>query len=184
MRSELFGGSADLFALLGLLDDNWALADLGCGTGRLSELLAPNLSRIVGVDASPEMLAAAKERLSAFPNVELRPGELESLPIDDRTVDAAVLALVLHHTAEPSRVLSEARRVLRPSGRVLIVDMLPHDRAEYKQQMGHVWLGFAESQIRAWLADAGFERVRFHELPPDPSARGPTLFSASALAAA
>ena len=181
MRTELFGGMADLIALLGLLDDRWTLGDLGCGTGRLSELLAPNVSRIVAVDASPEMLAAAKARLSVFPHVDLRSGELESLPIDDRTLDAAVLALVLHHTAEPPRVLSEVRRVLRPGGRVVIVDMLPHERSEYAQQMGHLWLGFADTQIKEWLADARFERIRLHELPPDPSAKGPPLFAASAL---
>jgi SAM-dependent methyltransferase/DNA-binding transcriptional ArsR family regulator len=181
VRTELFGGMADLVALLGLLDDRWTLGDLGCGTGRLSELLAPNLSRIIAVDASREMLAAARERLSVFPNVELRSGELESLPIDDRALDAAVLALVLHHTAEPPRVLSEVGRVLRPRGRVVIVDMLPHERGEYTQHMGHVWLGFGDGQIRGWLADAGFERVHLHEIPPDPSARGPTLFAASAL---
>jgi ubiquinone/menaquinone biosynthesis C-methylase UbiE len=173
---------ADLVALLGLLDDRWTLADLGCGTGRLSELLAPNVSHLVGVDASPAMLAAARERLSVFSNVELRPGELESLPIGDHVLDAAVLALVLHHTAEPPRVLSEVRRVLKPGGRVVIVDMLPHERAEYTQRMGHVWLGFADSQMKGWLVDAGFERVRVHDLPPDPSAKGPTLFAASAVA--
>ena len=182
VRTELFGGIADLMALLGLLDDRWTLADLGCGTGRLSELLAPNVSHLIAVDASPEMLAAARERLAPFSNVDLRSGELEALPIDDRVLDAAVLALVLHHTAEPPRVLSEVRRVLRPGGRVVLVDMLPHERAEYAQQMGHVWLGFGDSQIKGWLAHAGFERVRLHQLPPDPSAKGPTLFAASAIA--
>jgi ArsR family transcriptional regulator len=78
---------------------------------------------------------------------------------------------------------AEARRVLRPGGRLLVVDMLPHAREEYRQQMGHVWPGFAEAQLAGWLADAGFARVRWRALPADPQAKGPVLFAASARAA-
>jgi len=179
-RNELFGASADLAGLVGLLDDHWTVGDLGCGTGRLSEVLAPNVSRVIGVDGSPEMLAAAGRRLSGQPNVELRQGELEALPIDDASLDAAVLSLVLHYTTEPARVFAEVARTVCPAGRLLVVDMLPHERAEYRQHMGHVWLGFSEEQIRAWLGDAGFERIRFRRLPADAAAKGPLLFAASA----
>jgi ArsR family transcriptional regulator len=183
-RNELFGVSADLVGLVGLLDDRWTVGDLGCGTGRLSEVLAPNVSRVIGVDGSPEMLAAAGRRLSGLPNVELRQGELEALPIDRASLDAAVLSFVLHYTTEPARVFAEVARTMCPAGRLLVVDMLPHERAEYRQQMGHVWLGFSEEQIREWLGDAGFERIRFRCLPADAAAKGPLLFAASAMKSA
>ena len=179
MRAELFGGSSDLAGLLGLLDDRWTVGDLGCGTGRLSEVLAPNVRRVIGVDASPEMLDAARERLAEVTNVELRAGELEALPIDSDSLDAAVLSLVLHHTPDPAAVLREAHRTLAPGGRILVVDMLPHDRAEYRQQMGHVWQGFSEAQIASWFREVGLSTPRLHRLTPDPSAKGPTLFAAS-----
>jgi len=179
VRTELFGASADM-GLFGLLDDAWVLGDLGSGTGRLSEQLAPYVAQVIAVDASPEMLAAARQRLASLPNVEVRQGDLEALPIAPESLDAVMLSLVLHYTAEPARVLAEAFRVLRVGGRIVVVDMLPHERVVYRQQMGHVWLGFSEDQMQDWLREAGFERSRFHQLPADPAARGPTLFAASA----
>ena len=78
-------------------------------------------------------------------------------------LDVAIIALVLHHVPEPARALAEMHRVLKRGGRVLIVDMLPHDRVEYQQQMGHVWLGFSEKTIKKFLEGAGFEkRVDHH----------------------
>ena len=126
------------------------------------------------------MLKAARQRLGPLRNVEIRQGELEALPLDDCTLDAAVLCLALHHLAEPAGALREAARVLVPGGRLLVVDMLEHDRREYQQQMGHVWLGFAPEQIAAWLEAAGFTGVRVRPLPPAPQAAGPALFAASA----
>src|ERR1700682_3682351 len=132
--------------------------DLGCGSGQMSAALAPFVGRVIAVDASAAMLQAAKRRLSAFDNVDLRRGELEALPIDDRALDVATLMLVLHHVPEPERALAEVARVLKPGGRLILVDMLPHDRDRYRQQMGHVWLGFSEDQITRMLADAGFAK--------------------------
>ena len=80
----------------------------------------------------------------------------------------------------PLAVLREAARVLRPGGRLLIVDMLRHDRREYQLQMGHVWLGFEPTQMTDWLAAAGFEQIRIRPLPPAPQAKGPALFAAGA----
>jgi ArsR family transcriptional regulator len=95
-------------------------------------------------------------------------------------LDLATVMLVLHHVPDPARALSEAARVLKPRGRVIIADMLPHDRESYRQQMGHVWLGFSEDHIGGLLRDAGFGEVYVRPLPPDPKAKGPGLFVATA----
>ena len=125
------------------------------------------------------MLEQARSRLADVPSDELRVGELEAIPIDSGELDAALLSLVLHHAPEPVRVLGEAIRVLKPGGRLLIVDLLPHDRVEYRDRMGHVWLGFSEMQMREWLQKAGFSNVRVLALPSDPEAKAPGLFVAT-----
>lgn len=180
VRAELFGDRIELLALLGLLDDELTVGDLGCGTGAVTAAVAPFVHRVIAVDDSRPMLDVARRRLADQPNVDLRAGELETLPIADGELGAALLVLVLHHVAEPPAVLAQAARALAPGGRLVVVDMLPHDRGAYAQEMGHVWLGFAEDQVTGWLADAGFDHVRFTPLPADPAAQGPTLFAASA----
>jgi ArsR family transcriptional regulator len=178
LREELFGRAFHLHALLALLDSAAAIGDLGCGTGQLSALVAPLVSQVIAVDSSSDMLHAARSRLAGLGNVEVRLGNLETLPIDHAQLDIAMLGLVLHHLPDPALALAEAARVLRVAGRVLIIDMLPHDRAEYQQQMGHVWLGFPEPQLRKMLTYAGFDNVRIHALPIDEDAKGPALFAA------
>jgi len=88
---------------------------------------------------------------------------------------------VLHHLPDPSAALSEAHRALKAGGRLVIADMLPHDREEYRQQMGHVWLGFSEDQMKRLLVAAGFDRIRIVALPANAAAKGPSLFVASAV---
>ena len=180
LRTELFGQQFQHDTVLAMLDPRLRVGDLGCGTGQFSALVAPYVTQVVAVDASAEMLTAARATVGACPNVDVRRGALEALPLDDAHLDLAVLALVLHHLPDPARALSEAARVLAPGGRVLVVDMLPHDRIEYQQHMGHVWLGFAESQMRKWLDAAGFAAVRVDELTTDAAAKGPALFRAVA----
>jgi SAM-dependent methyltransferase len=180
VRREMFGERFDLRALAALLDPSLCVGDLGCGTGQIAEVLAPCVDRVIAIESSAEMLQAAHERLDSQVNVELRRGELEALPIDDATLDAATMCLVLHHVADPAQVLRETARVLRPGGRFLAVDMMEHERAEYQREMGHVWLGFPGSSIERWLVDAGFEGVRIRPLPAEPQAKGPSLFVATA----
>src|SRR5947207_2388168 len=156
VRDELFGDRFHLAALAALAEQNWTVGDLGCGTGQVSAALSPFVEKVIAVDASAAMLQASKKRLSSFANIDLRRGELEALPIDDARLDAATLMLVLHHVPEPERALADVNRVLKPGGRLLLVDMQPHDRESYRQQMGHVWLGFTEDQLRTVLTDAGF----------------------------
>jgi ArsR family transcriptional regulator len=181
LRSELFGDTFFLWGVLGLIDPDLVVGDLGCGTGQLTETVAPYVKRVIAVDSSPDMLDAARQRVAGAPNVDLRQGELESLPLDAGELDAAMLSLVLHYSPSPARALAEVARAVRPGGRVLVVDMLPHERQEYQQQMGHVWLGFSEKQMTRFLAGAGFAHVRFRMLPADPDARGPALFAAAAV---
>jgi ubiquinone/menaquinone biosynthesis C-methylase UbiE len=180
LRVDLFGRSFQFHALLGLLEDRWTVGDLGCGTGQVSEWLAPWVREVVAVDGSEEMLEAARRRLRALPNVDLRQGELEALPVPDASLDAALLILVLHYVPDPARVLAEAFRSLKPGGRLLIVDMLPHEREEFQTQMGHVWLGFSEPQLSRFVHQAGFASCRVLPLAAEPEARGPALFAATA----
>jgi ubiquinone/menaquinone biosynthesis C-methylase UbiE len=180
LREELFGDRFHLAALPAFADPQWTVGDLGCGTGQMTAALAPFVARVLAVDASAPMLQAAKKRLQAFNNVELRRGELEALPIDDGRLDAATLALVLHHVPEPERALTDVSRVLKAGGRLLIVDMLPHDRESYRQQMGHVWLGFSDEHLRRLLTVSGFEEIRTVPLPPDARSKGPALFVGTA----
>jgi ArsR family transcriptional regulator len=179
LRDDLFGERFHLAALAAFADPAWTVGDLGCGTGQVSAALAPFVGHVVAVDASAAMLQAAKKRLHGFENVDLRRGELESLPIDDARLDAATLMLVLHHVPEPERALAEVARVLTPGGRLIIVDMLPHDRESYRQQMGHVWLGFSEAHTRQ-LVEGRFQDVRIVALPAEGKVKGPELFVAVA----
>src|SRR4051812_44425831 len=179
LRDELYGERFQLGALAALAQADWILGDLGCGTGETSATLAPFVQHVIAVDASAAMLQAARKRLQAFDNIELRRGELEALPIDDARLDVATLMLVLHYVSEPARALAEVSRVLKPGGRLILVDMLPHDRDSYRQQMGHVWLGFGEDQIGALIKEAGFGKTRIVPLAPDARAKGPGLFVAT-----
>ena len=179
LRDDLFGDRVHLEALAALADADAVVGDLGCGTGQVSAALAPFVSRVIAVDSSAAMLQAAKRRLATFGNIDLRRGELEALPIDDSRLDVAALMLVLHHVPEPDKALAEAARVLKPGGRIVIGDMQSHERESYRQQMGHVWLGFSEDHARRMLTDAGFERIRIVALAPDVHAKGPGLFVAS-----
>jgi ubiquinone/menaquinone biosynthesis C-methylase UbiE/DNA-binding transcriptional ArsR family regulator len=178
LRSDLFGDTFFLWGVLGLIDPTLVVGDLGCGTGQLTEVVAPYVRQVIAVDSSADMLDAARLRVGGAGNVDLRQGELEGLPVESGELDAAMLSLVLHYSPSPGRALAEVGRVLRPGGRVLVVDMLPHERQQYQQQMGHVWLGFSEKQIGKFLTDAGFSDVRTRLLPADPDAKGPALFAA------
>jgi ubiquinone/menaquinone biosynthesis C-methylase UbiE len=180
VRTELFGDRVHLHAMLALIDPSLTIGDLGCGTGQVSELVAPHVARMIAVDGSTDMVHAARKRLKGLGNVEVRRGDLEALPIDDGQLDVAIVALVLHHVPEPVRALAEVRRVLKSGGRILVLDMLPHDRVEYQQQMGHVWLGFSDATMKKHLEAAGFDSPTLTALPADEAAKGPSLFVATA----
>jgi ubiquinone/menaquinone biosynthesis C-methylase UbiE len=180
VRDELFGDRFHLAALAAFAEPEWVVGDLGCGTGQVTAALAPFVARVIAVDESAAMLQAARKRLRGADNVDLRRGDLEALPIDEARLDAATLMLVMHHVPDPAKALVEVARVLKPGGRLLLVDMLPHDREHYRQQMGHVWLGFSDDHLRRVLTESGFGGIRSVPISPDPKSKGPGLFVATA----
>jgi ubiquinone/menaquinone biosynthesis C-methylase UbiE/DNA-binding transcriptional ArsR family regulator len=179
VRNELFGRGFTGQALLGLLPREWVVADVGCGTGNASEIIAPWVQRVIAVDRSEPMLAAARARLAGLGNVEFVLGDVDRLPFKDGRVDAAVCILVLHHVEDPAGAAREMARIVRPGGLVLVVDMVEHGREEYRRMMGHVHLGFARETIEGIFAEAGLSEARWAALPSDPDGRGPGLFVAT-----
>lgn len=178
LRRDLFGEHFGVEALLGLIDPALVVADLGCGTGEAAERLAPLVAKVIAVDRERAMLDAARKRLRGCANVEFREGELSRLPLRDGEADAAVLVLVLHHLELPAHAIAEAARTLRPRGLLLVVDMVAHDRSEWRHTMGHVHLGFSDHDVRGWDGAGGLKLVRHRRLAPDTNARGPGLFAA------
>lgn len=177
LRGELYGDAFTEAALLSLLDGDWTVADLGCGTGQLAERLSPYVKQIVAVDNSEAMLSAARRRTSGLGNVRLRQGELDALPIGGASVDAALMVLVMSYLSRPTEGLGEARRILKPGGRLVIVDLLAHDRTDFARQMGQEALGFDPPALADLLGTVGFVDPRFRPLPPQTNAKGPALFA-------
>lgn len=147
-------------ALLSALGDRpvGRLLDIGTGTGRVLELLAPRAAMALGVDRSPEMLRYARENLAAKDiEAELRQADMYALPLEDGSIDTVVLHQVLHYAHHPEAVIAEAARVLAPGGRLLIVDIAPHDREDFRRRFAHARLGFADDQVLKWLRQAGLK---------------------------
>ena len=145
----------------------------------MSELLAPHVAKVIAVDGSTDMVQAARRRLKGATTWTCAAATWKRCRSTTASSTSPILALVLHHVPEPVRALAEVHRVLKPGGRVLIVDMLPHDREEYQQQMGHVWLGFSEKTIKKHLEAAGFEKPVVTPLPTEADVKGPSLFVAT-----
>jgi len=181
LRSEMYGDAFTVAALLALLPPGWTVADLGCGTGHAAVALAPFVGRVIGVDQSAAMLKAARKRAGDLQNVDWRQGSLEALPLEDGSVDAALLLLALTYVAEPRAALCEAARILRPGGRLVAVDLLRHDREAFRRQMGQESLGFEPSGLETLAREAGLGSVTARSLPPEPKAKGPALLLLSAL---
>ena len=176
VRHDLFGEAFVLPALLSMLPPGLVVADLGCGTGGTLPLLAPVAARVIGIDREEAMLEVAAARAEGLANVELRRGQLDALPLPDAAIDVALCQLVLHHVAELAPVFAELRRVLRPGGRAVLLDMVEHDREDYRATMGHRHLGFSRSTLCALARGAGLSLGSYRELPVDPAALGPGLF--------
>jgi len=181
MKVELFGKRVDAWTMAAMLPPNQTVGDLGCGTGAISQLIVPWVDRVIGVDSSAAMLQTAKKRFRERDNVDLRRGELTAMPIADGELSTALMVLVLPYTESPVAVLSEAARATRRGGRLIVIDVRSHDRQEYREELGHTWLGFDRDQMAGWLAEAGWKVGKFVDLPPDPEAKGPGLFALNAI---
>jgi len=178
VRDELFGHDFGPEALLSLVEPDLEVVDLGCGTGTMARVLAPLVRRVVAVDREPAMLEAARARLEDRPNLEFVEADVTDLPLPADSMDVALAFLLLHHVEAPARVLAEAARVLRPGGRVLVLDMVAHDHAEYVQEMGHRHLGFDAVDVERVAAAAGLTVRSHRKLDPETTAKGPGLFVA------
>jgi ArsR family transcriptional regulator len=177
LRTELFGHSFILPALMGLLPDEPIIAELGCGTGPNLVAHAPVAGQVIGIDRDDRMLEAARERVEGYANIELRQGGLEDLPLQDAEVEAALCVLVLHHVPDVSQAFREMARAVRPGGRIAITDMRRHDRTAYRDTMGHAHLGFSRADLCNLMPDT-LEIRHYVELKADPDVRGPGLFTA------
>ena len=179
LRVEMYGKKFAREAMFALLPGDWVVADLGCGGGGVSAELAEHVGKVYGIDNSPAMLKAAKKRVEGHENVELKRGDLEAIPLEDESCDAAVMLLVLSYVADAPVVLKEMARILKRGGRGVIVDLLPHDRDDFRRMMGQVSLGFARQDLKREMEGAGFGEVKIVDLPPEEGAKGPGLFLAA-----
>jgi ArsR family transcriptional regulator len=146
------------------------VADLGIGDGLLTLMLAQAGGRVTAVDLSSEMLRQLELRAKkrGLENIEFVEAEIEDLPLEAGRFDVVVLSQALHHAQKPEVALAEARRILRPGGRLLVIDLLAHSEAWVREQLQHVHLGFTESQLAALVEGAGFEGLRLERAARDP----------------
>ena len=155
-------------ALTRLVPRGLRVADVGTGTGAFARELAHAGAQVVAVDPSPAMLEAARNKLEGVApgSVELRRGEAAQLPLEDGEVDAAFAHMVLQYLPSPAEALVEMVRVVRPGGRVVVVDFVRHDREWMRQELGVTWLGFPPEEISQLLEEAGLREARVERQPP------------------
>ena len=147
---------------LGHLLPELEIADLGCGEGYLTMEASRFAKRVVAVDRSELVLEKARQtaKRRRVTNIEWTRGELESLPLDDASVDVALLSQALHHAADPAVALAEAVRIVRRGGRVLLLELRRHEEQWVRDRLGDKWLGFEDGELRALMENAGLSGVK------------------------
>ncbi len=137
------------------------IADLGAGEGTLAQLLARRAKEVIAIDNSDRMVEYGSElaRRHGVRNLDYRRGDLESLPIEEHSVDVAFFSQSLHHAQRPARALEEARRILKPGGRIVVLDLIKHNFEQARELYADLWLGFTEVELRRMLRKAGFKNV-------------------------
>jgi ArsR family transcriptional regulator len=157
MRASFYNEKViDALACRAGVDGTCRVVDVGTGTGFVAAGLAPRAAAVIGVDNAPAMLAAAERNLNALDvdNVQLLQGELNALPLDDDSMDAAVANMVLHHAPDPAAMLTEMARVVRPGGVVAVTDEVEHDYEWMRTEQADLWLGFSQSQVEGFFGAA------------------------------
>ena len=179
MRVGYYGESFHLEALSALLPRAWTVADIGTGTGYLLPTLAAAFDKVIAVDPVDRMLDVAMVRpeLSAARNVEFRQGDLSQLPIDDEGVDLALAVLVFHHVPSPLEALGEIARVVRPGGKVLVVEQQAHKLEEFHEKMQDRWWGFEPEWLVTQAQSAGFDQAAWRPLQTAEQTKGSALES-------
>jgi ubiquinone/menaquinone biosynthesis C-methylase UbiE/DNA-binding transcriptional ArsR family regulator len=151
-----------------------SLLDLGTGTGRMLELLGPELDRGLGIDLSLDMLALARARLdrAGLRQCSVRQGDIYDLALPRDSFDVVIVHQVLHYLDDGARAIREAARVLRPQGRLLVIDFAPHEHEFLREEHAHRRLGFAEETVSQWLEQAGLDVINHRSVPPDTGSEG------------
>ncbi len=137
------------------------VADLGAGEGLLSQLLARRVARVWCVDNSPRMVEVGTElaEKNGLANLSYKLGDIEAVPLSDRSVDLSILSQALHHARHPEKALREAFRILRPGGQLLLLDLKAHTFEKARELYADVWLGFSENDLHQMMRDIGFDQV-------------------------
>ena len=137
------------------------VADLGAGEGLISQLLARRVERVWCIDNSPRMVEVGTElaKKNGLANLAYKLGDIEQVPLPDRSVDLAILSQALHHANHPQTAVNEAHRILRPGGQIVVLDLKEHSFEKARELYGDVWLGFKESALHGYLKKAGFQQV-------------------------
>ncbi len=137
------------------------IADLGAGEGTFSQLLARRAKKVIAVDNSEKMVEYGAElaRKHGVKNLEYRQGDLEAVPLKDASVDVAFFSQSLHHAQHPERAVAEAWRILKPGGRIVVLDLMRHNYEEAREMYADLWLGFTEVEALRFLRAAGFKNI-------------------------
>ncbi len=165
-EDEVEGRLAELLAEREVED----LLDIGTGTGRMLEIFGKRARRAVGIDLSHEMLTVARANLerAQLRNCLVRHGDMYQLPVESRSFDAVTVHQVLHYAEDPSAVIAEAARVLRPDGRLFVVDFAKHELEDLRDEHAHRWLGFRDDEVSGWCRNAGLKPRPPAFLPGEP----------------
>ena len=180
IRHQLYGSLFPQHAIQAIIPSDYSIADLGCGTGEMTVSLARTVSHVYGIDSSSAMLDAARSQTQTLSNATILEGDLDNIPLPDASVDAALLVLVLTYIPDIEPTLIEAQRILKPTGKLVILDLLHHDREDFRRQLGQHHMGFAPDELASQLTSASFTAPFITPLPPEPEATGPALLLATA----
>lgn len=186
LREAAFGDAFAFEAFIGLLPREWTVADVGTGTGFLVPSLAAHFRRVIAVDPSPAMLECARQRLGGHEarHVTFHVGGFDRLPLIDCECDLGIACLVLHHVVKPEEALAEIHRVVKPGGRLLVVEQEKHDLAQFHEMMEDRWWGFDPEELSETIASVGFENVHRRPLctarSTSGAVEGPSLLALTA----